>query len=68
MSVAGVATVADEQLITDDLQGGVSALDLGALPARVDVVAYHRDANGDHLFAVDTAVSLPGAVIAGTRE
>ncbi len=54
----------DHDVAIDDQQGGVALEDLGALPARADVIGLGLDVNGDRLVAVDTVISLPGGVIA----
>lgn len=49
-------TAADEDVAVD----GASLINLGALPASVDVTAFHRLPNGDRLVAFDTSLVLPG--------
>lgn len=58
----GGAVAEDEDVAIDDLIAGtITADDLGILPGSADVTAYHRLANGDRLFSLDTTVTL-GAV------
>ena len=55
--------IAHDENVVDDLRGvrlAPSPIDLGALPAGVDVDAFHDD--GDRLFSVDTTVELAGGV------
>jgi hypothetical protein len=61
VTLAGSA-VADEDVVVDDLLGGIVPASLGSLPGNADVTACHRLANGDQLFALDTATVLPGSV------
>jgi hypothetical protein len=56
-------TAADEDVAVDNLLGVVLPASLGSLPERAAVTAYHLLANGDRLFALDTAVSLPGPIL-----
>jgi hypothetical protein len=67
----GPVTFADEAVIVDDLSGvpaAVSAVDLGALPGTADVKAFHLEASGDRLFALDTTATLPGGLVAEPRD
>ena len=54
------STVEDQDLIDS---GGLVIVFPG-IPDAADLIAYHLDANGDQLFALDTAVELPGPEIA----
>jgi len=63
----GGSTAGDEDLLRDDLAGGVS-LALGGLPAPADLAAYHLDFDGAHLLVFDVTVGLPGAVTATPRD
>jgi hypothetical protein len=55
-------------VVDDDLAGTLTPADLGALPAGSNVVGYHVESNGDRLLAFDDTVSLPGNVVAETRD
>jgi hypothetical protein len=46
----------------------VTLLDLGSLPAEVDVIGYHRLDGGDRLFTLDVATSLPGGLSVMTAD
>jgi hypothetical protein len=59
---------ADEDVALDDLLGGVALASLGGLPANAAVTAYHRLPGGDQLFAVDTALQLPGPLVVERRD
>jgi len=61
-------TVADENLAEDDLTGAVALQDVGAVPRAAGLAAYHLLENGDQLLVLDTAVSLPGPVIARSND
>lgn len=61
------STFDDEQVVADDQVGGVVQVPLGAIPFEADVGAYHREGN-DRLFALDTAVDLPGGLHAGPED
>jgi hypothetical protein len=56
--------VCDEQVVSDDLAGSITATDLGPIPAAAAVDAYHLLKNGDHLLSVEETVVLPGGVLA----
>ncbi len=61
------------QLITDEnlgeTQGSSAALvGIGTIPPNADLSAYHLADNGDHLFALDTTVSLAGGVLARPQD
>jgi hypothetical protein len=57
-------TVSDEDVAEDDLVGTVGLANLGSLPDSVEVDAYTRDENDEHLFSIDIAAVLPGGVFA----
>jgi hypothetical protein len=57
-------TFDDEDVAVDNLLGVVVPTPLGAIPANADVTAYHLLSNGDQLFSLDTAVTLPGPLTA----
>jgi hypothetical protein len=59
-------TVTDQNVALDGV--AVSLASLGALPAAADVSAFHVLANGDRLFVLDIAASLPGGVYAESRD
>jgi hypothetical protein len=63
----GTPTFADEDMLRDDLGGNVAAA-VSGLPAGVDLVAYHRDADGARLLVFDTTVTLPGSLTATPRD
>lgn len=50
----------DEEVVVDDLLGGVVPALLGNLPNNVDLTAYHLFDSGDQLFSLDTTVELAG--------
>ena len=65
----GPFAVNSNAVVADDLSaapGQVTGISFGTLPAGVRVLAYHQGANGDHLFVLDTTVTL-GAVTATPR-
>ena len=55
-------TAADEDVVSDDLQGVVVPLSLGALPEAADVDGYQLLSRGDQLFSLASAAELPGPV------
>ena len=59
----GGQTFTDEQLVFNNLSGSVSGVDLGPLPATVQLSAFHLEGNGDRLFVLDTTVVLPGTAL-----
>lgn len=61
-------TFQDEDVPVDNLAGVVVGASLGSLPANADLAAYHLLGNGDQLFALDTAVTLPGPLVAEPRD
>jgi hypothetical protein len=61
VDLSGV-TVADEDVVTDNLMGIVVPMNLGTLPEAADVDAYQRLGNGDQLFSLDVASELPGSL------
>jgi hypothetical protein len=63
----GSLTVADEDVVQDDLAGNLSS-GLSGLPAAAELAAYHRDAAGARLLVFDTTVVLPGNVTATPRD
>lgn len=58
---------ADEDAVEDDA-GSVTKIDLGALPAAADLTGYSIATNGDVLFSIDIAASLPGGVDVSPRD
>lgn len=64
----GGTLVADENVATDNLSGGVALQNIGAIPANAEVSAYHRMGNGDQLFSLDITVELPGSVVATPQD
>jgi hypothetical protein len=63
----GSIIVADEDVVCDDLAGGVS-LALTGLPAAADLASYHLDPDGAQLLVFDTTVVLPGNLTATPRD
>jgi hypothetical protein len=59
-------TVTNQSVALDGV--AVSLASLGALPVQTDVSAFHVLANGDRLFVLDIATSLPGGVYAEPRD
>jgi hypothetical protein len=55
------ASVADDG---DTFTSGGIVTSLPGLPQSADLIAYHLDADGNHLFALDTTVQLPGSELA----
>ena len=51
--------ITDETVAHDDNSGSVTPIDLGGLPANVDVVGYHEDGNA-LFYTPDVAFDLPG--------
>lgn len=64
----GSLVLDDEDVVIDDLAGGLSLVHLGPLPENVGVDAFHRMPGGVVLFSLDTTVSLPGDVLAGPGD
>jgi len=63
-------TLDDQNVAEDDLTGAITPIAAGALPANVDLQAYHRSADpaaGD-LLVLDTSTNLPGGVFATPRK
>ena len=63
-------TIDDENAAEDDLNGNLTPVDTGALPANADLQAYHRTGDvavGD-LLVLDTAVDLAGGVHSTPRK
>ncbi len=68
VDLSGV-TVTDEQVAIDDLVGGIALETFaGSLPAGAEVDAYHDDGSSGVLFSVDTAVLLPGGLVARPED
>jgi hypothetical protein len=61
--VLDATVVTDQSVALDDLAGTTTPVDLGPLPAGVDVTAYHLRPNGDRLFAIDKPAVLGGVVV-----
>ena len=61
-------TVHHEDVAEEDLSGGVTLLDLGALPSEADVIASHQLPRGDLLLSFDIPVSLPGGLFVHTGD
>ena len=61
-------TINDENAAEDDFGGNVTPIDTGALPANVDLQAYHRTVDSGDLLVLDTTVSRPGGVLATPRK
>ncbi len=59
-------TVTDQNVALDGV--AVSLASLGVLPVNTDVSAFHVLANGDRLFVLDIATSLPGGLYAEPRD
>jgi len=53
----------DETVVEDNLAGTLTPLNLGVLPDRAAITAYHRRPNGDQLFVLDITVNLGGLVL-----
>ena len=62
----GAQTVADQNVALDGAT--VSLANLGTLPVNAEVVAFHVLANGDRLFVLDIATTLPGGLYAEPRD
>jgi hypothetical protein len=61
-------TLAADEDVVEDAGGAATRIDLGALPAGADLVAYGVAADGDALFTLSTAVVLPGGLFATSRD
>ena len=61
-------TFDDEDAANDDLSGGVTPIDVGAIPGGADLQAYHQSGADAHLLVLDTTVALPGGVTATPRK
>jgi Abnormal spindle-like microcephaly-assoc'd, ASPM-SPD-2-Hydin len=59
--IAGTA-VAPNQVVVDDLAGGVTHLTFPALPAGVHIATYFQTPDNHQLLSFDTPVTLPAAV------
>jgi hypothetical protein len=62
--VLGDVTVDHNEVAEDNLSGGVSVVNVGAIPPSAIITAYDRPPNGNQVLSFDTTVSLPGGVIA----
>ena len=63
-AVLGVHTVDDENVASDDLDGGVTPVSIGSIPPEADLDGYQLLPNGDQLLSFDTALVLPGGITA----
>ena len=61
--VVGGLVLDDHGVFVNDFSGVFTSVNLGVLPAQADVVAYHLAPNGDHLFSMQTTVSLGGTTV-----
>jgi hypothetical protein len=61
-------TVADENVLDEDLLGGAALQAIAGIPANADLVAYELLADGTELFSLDVTVLLPGNVVAEPRD
>lgn len=64
----GGTIAADEDVVVDSGSGAPPKLDLGALPANVDVTGYTVADDGDALFSIDVTAELAGGVTATPRD
>ena len=53
----------DESAARDDLAGNVELVDTGSLPGSADLIAFHRQEDGDLLLALDRSAELGGAIV-----
>ena len=60
--VLGGTTLNHNQVAEDNLAGGVTLVNVGAIPSTAIITAYDRLPNGDQLLAFDTTVTLPGGL------
>lgn len=65
---AGATTIDDEGTRRVTLPATVAAIDLGALPAHVDVTAFQELEDGRRIFALDTFVDFGGGLAAGPED
>jgi hypothetical protein len=63
----GGTLAADEDAVEDDA-GSVTKIDMGTLPAAADLTGYSIATNGDVLFSIDIAASLPGGIDVSPRD
>jgi hypothetical protein len=61
-------TLTDDEDAVEDAAGSVTQIDLGALPAAADLIGYSIATNGDVLFSLDIAASLPGGIDTTPRD
>ena len=64
----GGTIAADEDVVEDTGSGAPTKIALGTLPAAADVIGYSIATNGDILFSLDIASSLPGGVDVTPRD
>lgn len=67
ISIDVMPFVAADDDIVGDAAGTPGAIELGGLPAAVDVIAYHV-ADGKPFFVVDAATELPGGLLIDGRD
>ena len=58
VATLGGQVIFDEQPADDNLAGTVTAVGVGTIPASADLVAYHREPDGDQHLCFDTTVEL----------
>lgn len=61
-------TLAADEDVVEDAQGSMTRIDLGALPASSDLVAYSVATDGDLLFVLDVPATLPGGLYVTPRD
>jgi len=66
--VVGGLTAEDEEVIHDETPGRLTRVDLGGLPPEADLVAFHPNSDGTHLFALDVTVVLGGTLVVGPQD
>lgn len=61
-------TIAADEDVVEDAGGAATKIDVGTLPAAADVIGYSVAPNGNVVFSIDIAASLPGGVDVTPRD
>ena len=68
ITVALGGTLAADEDVVEDTGGVATKIDVGTLPAAADLSGYTIATNGDILFSIDIAASLPGGIDVTPRD